>query len=280
MDEMKKFGKYTAMMLALLLFAAQPSSVSATLTQAEQEESLRRRESEKLAQAETETETETAAEAEDATEDKVLLVAIDPCHQAPGADITSEELIGPGAEETCPRASEGGSGCVSGQEEYDLNLQVALLLEEELEERGYEVVLTRDSNEVDMSNHDRCAIANEAGADIMVRLYASSEEDESIYGARAYCPTSESPYLQELYHSCLNLADCVLDAYCEATGISNHRLWMTDRVAGINWCEMPVMQLEMGNLQNSYNDAYMAEEENRVTMAEGIADGIDVYFGR
>lgn len=304
MYKMKRLCRCLAVMLVLMLAVLPPVGVQATLTQEEQEESLRKREAKKMAaepeqesetetesEQESETETEPERESEAETEPKsdmetgteevhVLLVAIDPCHQGPGADITSEEAMGPGADEMCPRASEGGVGCVSGQEEYDLNLQVALRLEKELKIRGYDVILTRTANDVDLSNKERCEIANKAGADIMIRLHASSNEDENVYGAHVYCPTKDSPYLGDLYGSCLNLADSVEDAYCAATGISNHGIWMTDRIAGINWCEMPVVQLEMGNLKNQYNDAYMSQDNSRDIMAEGIADGIDNYFGR
>lgn len=306
---MKKHSRKFAAALALLFAVCQPVFVQATLTQEEQAESLKKREQKKQEEAqneseseteiETETETETEIETETETETETqsgleretgteaqtegndkFLIAIDPCRQAPGADVVSEEPIGPGAEKTAPRASEGGSGCVTGQEEYDLNLQVALRLEKELKSRGYDVILTRESNETDLSYEERCMIANEAGADIMVRLYANNSNDEEVYGAHVYCPTKDSPYLGGFFDSCLNLADSIEDAYCAATGISNHGIWMTDAVAGINWCEMPVAQLEMGNLQNQYNDAYMAKDENRDTMAAGIADGIDDYFGR
>lgn len=287
---MKKLCRCLAVMLVLMLAVLQPVGVQATLTQEEQEESLREREVRKKAaetgqesEAENEPKSDTETDTDidiDIEEAHVHLVAIDPCHQGPGADITSKEAMGPGTDEMCPRASEGGSGCVSGQEEYELNLQVALKLEKELKSRGYDVILTRAANDVDLSNKERCEIANKAGADIMVRLHASSNEDENVYGARVYCPTKDSPYLGKLYESCLNLADSVEDAYCAATGISNHGIWMTDRIAGINWCEMPVVQLEMGNLKNQYNDAYMSQDNNRDIMAKGIADGIDNYFGR
>lgn len=304
MYKMKRLCRCLAVILVLALAMNRPLGVQATLTQEEQEESLKKREAKKKAvktgqegeaqtepeqesEMETEPEQESETEAEpkpdvetDTEEERVLLVAIDPCHQGPGADITSEEAMGPGADEMCPRASEGGIGCVSGQEEYDLNLQVAQKLEKELKTRGYDVILTRTANDVDLSNKERCEVANKAGADIMVRLYASSNEDENVYGAHVYCPTEDSPYLGEFYDSCLNLADSVEDAYCAATGISNHGIWMTDRIAGINWCKMPVVQLEMGNLKNQYNDAYMSQDDNRDVMAKGIADGIDNYFGR
>ena len=38
--------------------------------------------------------------------------------------------------------------------------------------------------------------------------------------------------------------------------------------------------LEMGFMSNTEDDTYMAEDTNQQKMAEGIADGIDLYFGR
>lgn len=68
------------------------------------------------------------------------------------------------------KVTSGTDGVSTGVPEYKVNLQVALKLRDELLSRGYSVIMTRETNDVSLSNVDRATIANDSGADIMIRL--------------------------------------------------------------------------------------------------------------
>ena len=61
--------------------------------------------------------------------------------------MSAPEPNGPGSSEMKAKCTSGTQGTYSGVPEYQLNLEVSLQLKDELEQRGYQVVMTRTDNE-------------------------------------------------------------------------------------------------------------------------------------
>ena len=151
-------------------------------------------------------------------------------------------------------------------------------MEEILLERGYEVIMVRTSHDVDISNSERAAVANEAGADAFIRIHANGSEDSSVHGAMTICQTPSNPYNGALYEESRALADAVLDCFVASTGASKQYVWETDSMSGINWASVPATIIEMGYMTNPTEDQNMASEDYQYLMAEGIANGIDEFI--
>jgi N-acetylmuramoyl-L-alanine amidase len=204
------------------------------------------------------------------------LIAIDPGHQGHGN--FEQEAIGPGASETKNKVAGGTSGVSTGVAEYELTLDIGLQLRDELEARGYTVIMTRETNEVDISNSERAAVANEADADAFIRIHANGSDNHGAAGAMTICQTPGNIYNGDLYEDSRALSDCVLNAYTAATGIDYEYVWETDTMSGINWCDVPVTIVEMGYMTNSEEDMQMQDPQFQKKMTDGIADGIDAFM--
>lgn len=257
------------------------------MTRQDQTESEMQTETNRLEQSEEEPETgmiditidqESETEPFGETETEPLVVAIDPGHQGSWVDMSDTEPNGPGSSVMKRKATVGTQGSFSGKTEYELNLEVSLLLQNELEYRGYQVILTREDHDTAISNAERALLAYEQGADIYVRIHANGADDSSIDGALAMVPSSQNPYVGALAADSYLLGQCILDAYCSKASFDSLGIQYYDDMTGINWSRVPVMILEMGFMTNESDDLRMADPEIQTAMAEGIADGVDAYF--
>lgn len=200
-----------------------------------------------------------------------LIIGIDPGHQAV-AD-TSLESVSPKYTKMKEKVSPGTKGFWSDVHEYEITLSVGMLLRDILVENGATVVMTRTTNDVNISNSARAILFNEAKTDYALRIHCNGSRDQTKKGASILVP-KENPFLDE----CSCSAEILLAEYSKLTGIEARGLSARGDQTGFNWCERMVINIELGYMSNPDDDAFLSNIENHNLMAQGLANGILQYF--
>lgn len=245
--------------------------------QKKKEEEAKRLEEQKKAEEAKRQEELKRQQASVATNNNV--VAIDAGHQARGN--SQLEPIGPGASTQKAKVAGGATGTATRIPEYQTTLNVSLKLRDVLQSRGYKVVMIRTTNNVNISNRERAEMANNAGAGAFIRLHCDGIGNSGVTGASVQEPANGNPYMSAGNVSASqSLGRTVLNHYCSTTGIRNRGMAARNDLSGINWCKTPVCLLEMGFISNGDEDRKLNNSDFQQKIAEGIANGIDAYFGR
>ena len=138
---------------------------------------------------------------------KQKVIVIDPGCQA--IENNSKNSIGPGEWDRVSEDMVGAKGAVTNNNEYEINLQVALKVTKRLTEAGYKVELTRTKNDVNITNPDRAMVANTLNADLFISIHASSTNKDD-QGVAVVCATEDNPYNLKYYRNSRLLADTLL----------------------------------------------------------------------
>ena len=205
------------------------------------------------------------------------LIAIDAGHQRHGD--SSLEPNAPGSDVMKAKVTSGTQGVSTNVPEYMLNLDVALKLRDALLERGYRVLMIRETHDVTISNAERAELANTYQADIFLRVHANGSDDQSVSGTLTMAPSAGNPYVGDIAASSQSLCALITDAICQKTGFVNRGVLLTDTMTGINWCRMPVAIIEMGFMSNPYEDEAMQQDYVQDLIVAGIVEAVGTYFG-
>lgn len=198
-------------------------------------------------------------------------IGIDPGHQQRGNN--GRETVAPNSNETKAKVTGGTSGVASGVPEYVLNLEIAFKLRDALQSQGAEVVMTRETHDVDISNQERARMMNDYGVDLVLRIHCDGAENRSKHGVALYCSRSNS-IAAESYR----VAEAILPRVCEATGAQDNGIVSNDNYTGQNWSTVPCIMVECGFLSNPDEDWLLNDEDYQWKIATGLTNGIMDYI--
>ena len=208
---------------------------------------------------------------------KTVVVCIDPGHQA--RSDTKKEPIGPGSTTMKPRVAGGATGVETGIPEYEIALQISMNLKRRLEAAGVRVVMTRTTNDVNISNAERAQIANKAKAALFVRVHANGSPEAGAAGISTLYP-GDTQWTRAIMGKSKQAADLVQRAALTATGAPNDGITPRTDLAGFNWAQVPSVLVECGYLSNPVEDRLLASPAYQDKVAMGIASGVLRYLGQ
>lgn len=203
-------------------------------------------------------------------------IAIDAGHQLKGN--YEKEPLGPGSDQLKAKVASGTQGRFTGVAEYQLTLDVSLQLRDALMEKGYNVLMIRETNEVNISNAERAVLANEKGVAAFLRIHADGAENTSASGITVLCQSVNNPYCGGLYSQSRRLSDCLSASLIKATDAKNRGVSEVDNMTGINYCQVPVAIIEMGFMTNEREDRLMQTAEYRAKLVSGMVEGVIAFL--
>ncbi len=212
---------------------------------------------------------ENSSEKKETTPTAKKTICIDAGHS--GHTDSTPSSASPYSDTTILTEPGGTEGDVSGPE-YQICLDVALLLQTQLEAKGYNVVQVRTDNTGTYSPKDRALIANDCNANLFIRLHCDSA-GSSAHGFYTLVP-GDAGYQgdNELYSTSQRIGRAMHNIIVNELEENDRGVTVRDDQGGFNWCKVPAVLFEMANMDNSHDDALLATQSYRKKLAESIAD--------
>ena len=202
-----------------------------------------------------------------------LFIGLDPGHQTHAN--SEKEPLAPGSSAMKKKVSSGTQGVVTRVEEYKLNLIIALQLRDRLEAEGARVIMTRETDDVNISNVERAQLMNDAGVDIWLRIHCNGSDNHSANGIGTYVRAT-GPAAYESYDA----GQMLSDALSARTGAKNNGVHSTDTYSGNNWSNVPCVLVEMGYMSNPDEDRLLNTPEYQQKLIEGYIDAMELWNER
>ncbi|MBZ4224895.1 N-acetylmuramoyl-L-alanine amidase [Bacillus wiedmannii] len=204
-----------------------------------------------------------------------FLVVIDPGHQQK-ANLNLEP-IGPGATTQKYKVTDGTTGVVTKKREAVLVLEMASVLKEKLEAKGIQVLMTRTSQDVDISNKERATFANDHKADLFLRLHADGSENSNQSGFAVLTPAEGSPYTKEIYAESLQISQTIVNKMRENHQVKVNGIKFRDDLSGFNWAKVPGVLLELGFMSNPEEDKKLSDPQYVNSLLQSVTDSVEEY---
>lgn len=171
-------------------------------------------------------------------------------------------------------AGHGGNdgGCFEGKIiEKNINLSIAVLVQDKLQELGYTVVMSR-STDTYVAKEDRVKIANNISADIYISIHQNFSDVKSVNGMEVWYDGTDTQ------RDSKRLALLVSQQVARSTGAVEREVRGDADFHVTGRTQMPSCLIETGFLSNKEERAKLTSQEYQEKIASGIVQGIEYYF--
>jgi N-acetylmuramoyl-L-alanine amidase len=159
-------------------------------------------------------------------------------------------------------------------EEKKICLLTARLVKQYLDQLGYHVVMTRNTDNF-IPLPKRVEIASQARANIFVSVHFNSARSTDAHGVEVFfCDSKED---KKRAGASRKLADAILSKIIRRTSASSRGVKKGNFYV-LRETEMPAVIVEGGFISNTEERILLKSRDYQEKIARGIADGVDQYF--
>lgn len=178
----------------------------------------------------------------------------------------------------------GSTGINSGVYEKDLTLAVSLYLKEELNNLGFNVIMTRENENGVYKNSDeslreqkrkdlsaRLLVAESSRADLMISVHMNHFSDSKYCGPQIFY-AKDIPGSDKLAATLRESIIKIIGEHCTRETKPNNELFLLKKA------KIPTVIAECGFLSNPAEEKLLSSPEYQKQLARALADGIVKFF--
>jgi len=153
-------------------------------------------------------------------------------------------------------------------EESDINLRAAKIFKEKAEQRGHEVIMTRNEDKY-VKLHSRSNIANKHNVDVFVSFHCNAVNNGGVSGIETlyWHKSKVSP----------ELARCVQKELVKVSDSPDRGIKPRDNVHVLKATNMAAVLVELGFITNNKEEKLLSEDEYLHLLTEAVLKGVENY---
>lgn len=195
-----------------------------------------------------------------------MVIVLDPGHQKTPNSATED--LAPWDNTQKAKVSAGTKGVSTGRPEYEVVLEIALKMKEKLEAKGATVIMTRTTNDVNISNVERAKVATDNNADVFIRLHCDESDNPSLQGIGVFV-CSKGDYADDM----VKWGNLLGNSLSDSTGSYFRGTNASTTYSGLNWASsVPSFLLEMGFMSNAAEDKLLSDPAYQTKICNGVVD--------